>query len=180
MVRIISTKLQPPQPEVDTDRELADHDLKYLVDFLSTSRSTRYELIERPDEKVQGRPAPDYLLRESPTGRIIAVEHTLLMDEDVQRSVARRMKAGAEIVTVGPKTIDPREIGQALHEAVARKLARGQLNGVAADERILLMRNRIFATAKTYLGAQLNFTFGDRTGIDSAYLIASRHLLELW
>ena len=180
MAHIVFNKLQSPQPEADTERELADHDLEFLLDFLASNRGTTYKLIERPDENTSGQPAPDYLLLESPVERIIAVEHTLLMDEDLQRAISRRTKAGAEILMVGPKTIDPQANGIALEEAVARKLGRGQLHGVEANERILLVRNRIMGTEKTYLRARPNFPSEDRVGVDSGYLIASRHLLKLW
>ena len=180
MARIIFNKMRPCQPNSGTQQDLVDHDLAFLVDFLSTNRGAKYTLLERPDENTSDKPAPDYLLQESPTQRIIAVEHTLLMDQDLQGAIARRIKAGAGVVTVGFKTINPQEIGLALQEAVARKLARGQLTGVEADERILLVQNRLICSEETFEEAQLDFSTSDRDGVDSAYLIAFRHLLELW
>ena len=177
LIRVVFDKPLPPQPDVETEKELADHDLLFLIRYLSRSRGTTYKLLERPDEQQSELPAPDYLIYESPSGHMIAIEHTLRMKEDQQAAIARLFKAGAEIVMGLPKGIDPVQHGQALEIAVRRKLARGQLQNARADERILLLHNRLMGTHKTYLRAPVHFSHHDKAGVDHAYLIASRRLL---
>ena len=180
MLRVVFDGLRHPQPDTDLVRELADHDLRFLISYLSDSRDTTYSLSGRPDEEQSERPAPDYLIRESPSGRVIAIEHTLLMQQDLQAAIARRIKEGAKAVATCWRAIDPAEIGQALEIAVKRKLARGQLQNIDADERILLIHNRMISTEETYLEASVHFSHQDKSGIDHAYLIVSSRLLELW
>ena len=180
LIRIVFDRLLPPQPDVNTDKELADHDLQFLISYLSRRRGTTYKLLERPDEQQSERPAPDYLICESPSGHTIAIEHMLLMKEDQQAAIARLFKAGAEVVMGRPKGIDPAEHGQALEIAVRRNLARGQLQNARAEERILLVHNRLMGTDKTFLQARVHFSHHNKAGVDHAYLIASRRLLGLW
>ena len=126
-VEIVYDGIQPQSPELASAKQLIDLDVAFLLRYLTESRGTRYKLTERPDELERQRPAPDYLIQEQPSGRVIAIEHTQLMREDLQRAFARRVKAGAGIVTYGPVTINPHDNALALMAAVRRKLARGQL-----------------------------------------------------
>jgi len=63
---------------------------------------------------------------------------------------------------------------------VTRKLSRGQLLAVQADERVLLLRNRLIATARTFLNAGISFDGIDKRGVDHVFLIVSSRLLQLW
>lgn len=159
---------------------MADLDLQFLLGHLSEIRGTHYKLIERPDEQQRQTPAPDYLIQEQPTGKVIAIEYTQLMQEDLQRATARALKAGAGMVMYGPVRIDPQKIASALMVAIKRKLARGQLQNTEADERILLVYNRIMGTERTYQRANPRFTSNDTAGIDHTFLIADRRLFQVW
>ena len=180
MAKIVFDEPQKPQPQTDDEDDLADHDLEYLLKYLARSRSKSYELLERPDRAERSGVAPDYLVREIESGRIIAVERTLLMKEDLQAANARLIRRGADAIIVGPTKIDPQEIADHLALAVERKISRGQLLAVKANERVLLLRNRLLATASTFLRADIRFRRTGEAGVDHAYLIASSRLLELW
>ena len=171
---------QALQPVTDDERLLADHDVGYLLAYLQQQRHEAYELVERPDERERQRAAPDYLFREKRSRRLVAIERTQLMRQDLQAEKARLLKMGAGVILIGPKHIDPVEEGEFLKWAIAQKVRRGQLNGIDADERILLLRNRLLATENTYLRSGIRFAAADKQGVDHCYLIARRWLLELW
>lgn len=180
MMRLVFDQTQPPQPQPASERDLADHDLEYLLSYLSHLRGESYEIIARPDEDERGGVAPDYTVREVNSGGVIAVELSLLMKEDLQAAAASLIKQGANVIIIGPQTINPQEIAGGLTRAVERKLSRGQLLAVQADERILLLRNRLIATERTFLRAGISFDGIDTRGVDHAYLIASSRLIQLW
>lgn len=176
----VFNKTQPQCPEWATVQDMVDLDVKFLLSYLREVRNTKYVLLDRPDDRQRSEPAPDYLFKERPTGNVLAVEHTYLMQEDLEAAIARAVKGGAGIVMYGPKTINPEENAIALMAAVRRKLGKGQLQNAVADERILLVHSRILGTEKTYLRANPRFTSVDKAGIDHAFLIASSRLLGMW
>jgi len=178
--RIVFQQKQAAQPLTNDERLLADHDVDYLLAYLQQQRHEAYELVERPDERERQRAAPDYLFREKGSGRLVAIERTQLMRQDLQAAKARLLKMGADVIVIGPKHIDPVEESRFLKWAITQKVCRGQLQGVAADERILLLRNRLLATENTFLRSGIRFADADKNGVDHCYLIAGRRLLELW
>jgi hypothetical protein len=180
VTRLVFDEKQRPQPRTDQEQVLSDHDVQYLLRFLAQSRNESYELVGRPDERERQRPAPDYLFREKGSGRLIAIERTQLLREDLQAAKARHIKMGAGAVVIGPVEIDPGEVATFLVQAIARKIERGQLREAEANERILLIRNRILATAYTFLRYPIRFVDADECGVDHTYLIASSQLLQLW
>lgn len=180
MIRRVCDERQEPQPHTNDKRVLADHDLKFLLKCLAQSRGQEYELIDRPDEVRRDTAAPDYLVREKGSGRLVAIERTQLIEEDFQAAKARLVKRGASFIMTGLTQIDPYETAALLLLAIVRKTERGQLHGIEADERILLIRNRRLATAQTFLRTHIRFSEADRGDVDHAYLIASSQLLELW
>lgn len=178
--QVVFAKLQERQPDTDEERDLADHDLSFLLDHLAESRGESYELVARPDEEQRQGRAPDYLVLERKSQRRIAIERTQLMEQDLQAAKARLIKGGAAAIIIGAKAIDPVAVAELLARAIAEKIARGQLGTVSADEKILLVRNRILATARTFLQGPIRFPGTCRDEVDHAFLIASRQLLELW
>ncbi len=58
-VHLAFNERQAPQPDTDSEQELADHDLAYLLLYLAQSRGESYKLLERPDELLRNAPAPD-------------------------------------------------------------------------------------------------------------------------
>jgi hypothetical protein len=180
VTRLVFEERQAPQPECGNEEELAHHDLEYLLAYLSRSRSERYELVERPDRVRRTGVAPDYLVREIRSGRLIAVERAQLMKEDLQAAKARLIRDGANAIVVGPADISPQKIAEHLVRVIERKISRGQLLAVSADERILLLRNRLLATARTFLDAEVRFDKAARHGVDHTYVIASSLLVQIW
>ena len=94
--RIVFQTLQDPQPFANTERDLADHDAEYLLKFLEESNHESYTLEARPEEQGHSTSAPDYLFRETETGRQVAVEHSLLREEELQADKGLRVRAGDE------------------------------------------------------------------------------------
>ena len=119
-------------------------------------------------------------MRDLRSGRSILVERTQLMREDVQAAIERIMSSGANAIIQGPQRIQPDEVATHLVSIVARKISRGQLRSLAADERILLVRNRLLATMQTFLWSSVSFKKSDRQSVDHAFLIASSQLAMLW
>lgn len=176
--RLVFDKLQRLPPEAYGDQQLADHDLKYLLKFFSQSRSESYKLLERPDEQERTKAAPDYIVRELASGRLIAIERTQLMKQDVAAAIDRLIKGGADFFWGPPISGD---IGKLLHDDVVRKIARGQLNNADVDERILLIRNRLGGISlKTFQLARAQFTDNEKGGVDHCYIIVWSQLLKLW
>ncbi len=171
---------QAAQPDADHDWTLADHDLDYLCGFLATLRGQTYELLMRPDITIRNASAPDYLVLENPSSRRIAVEHTRFMDQTRQATKAGMLRQGAGTIVDGPRSIDPFAVCDALAQFLERKLGRTQASGIAADERILLIRNRVLATSRTFASVSLPLSTPARVAVDHCYLIASSQLLELW
>lgn len=178
---VVFSQRQPPLPEADDEQDLADHDLKYLLKYLALSRQKSYVLRERPDEQERNKAAPDYIVQEMGSKRLIAIERTQLLKQDAETTIARLMNGGADVVVGMWGKVNPNNIAQILAEALARKIARGQLHNVNADERILLIRNGLpLATEKTFSRVSIPFDDKERGMVDHAYLIASSRLLELW
>jgi hypothetical protein len=179
-MRLVCAQVQDPQPLTNRERDLADHDVKFLLSYLAHERGTTYRTLARPDERERNKPAPDYLFLEFPSQRRVAVEHAKLMRRDLQRTKARAVKAGALAVMEGPRAIDPGEVVVFLEQFLAQKIGRGQLGEVQADERIILLRNRLLATARTFMEAPVLLPPVERGPVDHAFLIASRKLLQIW
>jgi hypothetical protein len=173
-------KIQPPCSERATQQEMANLDVEFLLCHLRKARNSEYEFLGNPDEQQRQQPASDCLYKEQLTGRIIAIEHTRLIQEDLQARFARAIKAGAGVIMYGPKAIVPEDNARALVTAIKQKLARRQLQNTQADERILLVDNRIMGTERTYLEANPLFSPADMEGVDHAFLIASSRLFKIW
>ena len=178
--KVVFGKLQERQPDTDDERDLADHDLSFLLDHLAESRSESYELVARPDEEERQGRAPDYLVLERKSQRRIAIERTLLMEQELQAAKARLIKGGAAAIVIGARAVDPVAVAELLSRVIAEKIAHGQLGAVRADEKILLVRNRVMATARTFLQGPVRFPTTCRDEVDHAFLIAGRQLLMLW
>ena len=178
--RVIYDQLQKDQPEDGTELDLADHDLGYVCEFLSQSRGQAYEIVGRPDTHNRASSAPDYLVREDPSNRVIAVEHTRFMDQHLQAAKARLIRQGADVILIAPQSIDAQLVCSTLGSFLARKLARGQAASVRADERWLIVRNRALASHRTFLSANIQLPVRAIQGVDHCYLIASRRLLAIW
>ena len=159
-------------------QEPEDRDLQYLLSYLQRSRSQSYQILERPDTITRNSVAPDFLVMEKPSGRRLAVEHTQLVSSDLQAAKARLLRAGAVIVP--GTTVEREAIASHLDEALDKKVKKGQLLAIEADERILLVHNHLIAPALSFLRASLNFPDRRVASVDHAYLIASRMLIELW
>ena len=176
--RLVWEERQPPQPAVDDQQVLVDHDLKYLLRYLEQSRYRDYRIVSRPDQELRNEVAPDYLVEEVGSGRRIAVEHSQLMNQDMQAGIARGLKQGHELIMISGK-IDPGRVATLALDAINRKISKGQLIKASANERVLLLRNRLRASRNSFLRIN-DWGMIDPKGIDHAYLLAGSNLIELW
>ncbi len=177
--RIVFPTLQDPQPFADTERDLADHDTEYLLKFLEESNQESYTLEARPEERGHNTSAPDYLFRETGTGRQIAVEHALLREEELQMEKGRRAKAGDESFRPPWRSLSPSQIGALLWTLIRRRMERSQLLEVGADIYVLLLRNRLDANLDAFLQVSVPVDFREASAIDHVYVMVRGQLVEL-
>ena len=177
--RIVFQTRQTSQPYTDSDDDLEDHDADYLRQFLESSRRETYTLEERPDRRNRNSPAPDYLFRENGSGLLFAVERSVLIHEDQQAEMAHRLKAGHDLLVIPWNALSPKELDKLLWTVIERKLSRGQLLGVDADVRILLLRNRLDANLDTYLGVSMPLELRRNSAVDHIFVIVRGQLVEL-
>ena len=157
--RIVFQTLQDPQPFANSERDLADHDAEYLLKFLEESNQESYSLEARPEERGHSTSAPDYLFRETGTGRQVAVEHSLLGEEELQPEKGRRAKAGDESLTPLWRNLSPNQIGELLWTLIKRRMERTQPLEVGADIYVLLLRNRLDVNSDAFLQVSIPVRF---------------------
>lgn len=75
LIRVLDCYEQDEQPMSNSEDELVQCDLKYLLDYLSVHRHTSYRIEIRPDVEDRQSTQPDYLVKETKTGALIAIEH---------------------------------------------------------------------------------------------------------
>ncbi len=74
--RIVFHTLQDPQPFTNSERDLADHDAKYLLRFLEESNNETYSLEARPEERGRNTsPLTTCFVRPGPGGRSLSSTH---------------------------------------------------------------------------------------------------------
>ena len=125
--RVVFQTLQDPQPFTNSEGDLADHDAEYLLKFLEESNDASCSSEARPEERGHSTPAPDYLLRETGTGKQIAVERSVLRDEELQMEKSRRVRAGDESFSPLWRNLSPSQIGDLLWALIERRMERSQL-----------------------------------------------------
>ncbi len=177
--RIVFQTLQDPQPFANSERDLADHDAEYLLKVLEESKDESYSLEARPEERGHNTPAPDYLFRETGTGRQVAVEHSLLREEELQTEKGRRAEAGDESFRPPWRSLSPNQIGELLWTLIKRRMERSQLSEVGADIYVLLLRNRLDANLDAFLQVSIPVDFREASAIDHVYVIVRGQLVEL-
>ncbi len=177
--RIVFDTLQDPQPFANSERDLADHDAEYLLKFLEKSNHESYSLEARPEEQGHNTSTPDYLFREAGTGRQIAVEHSLLREEELQTEKGRREKAGDESFRPLWRNLSPNHIAELLWTLIKRRMERSQLLEVGADIYVLLLRNRLDANLDAFLQVSIPVDFSEASAIDNVYVIVRGQLVEL-
>ncbi len=177
--RIVFQTLQDPQPFTNSERDLADHDAAYLLKFLEESNNESYSLEVRPEERGHSTSAPDYLFRETGTGRQIAVEHSLLREEELQAEKGRREKAEDESFRPLWRSLSPIQIGELLWALIKRRMERSQLSEVGADTYVMLLRNRLDADLDAFLQVSIPVDFREASAIDHVYVIVRGQLVEL-
>ncbi len=177
--RIVFQTLQDPQPFANSERDLADHDAEYLLKFLEESNHESYSLEARPEERGHNTSAPDYLFRETGSGRQVAVEHSLLREEELQTEKGRRAEAGNESYAPLWRNLSPNQIGELLWTLIKRRMERSQLLEVGADIYVLLLRNRLDANLDAFLQVSIPVDFREASAIDHVYVIVRGQLVEL-
>ena len=177
--RVVFQTPQDTQPFANSERDLADHDAEYLLKFLEESNHESYSLEARPEERGHNTSAPDYLFRETGTGRQVAVEHSLLREEELQAEKGRRVRAGDESFAPLWRSLSPSQIGELLWALIKRRMERSQLLEVGADIYVLLLRNRLDANLDAFLQVSIPVDFREASAIDHVYVIVRGQLVEL-
>ena len=168
---------QAAQPQTNSERELADFDVRYVVAYLSARDNRRYVLGGRPDEEERSARASDYLYRPPDGGTTLAIEHVKLMDQSEQMATARSVRACG--ISVRWLSSEDKRLQAAL-TALLRKLRKGQLPATDADRRILVARDRIPVSEAALGRLQLSGLFSPTSGVDEAYLVSHRRLWRMW
>ena len=176
--QVVFQTFQDPQPFTNSERDLADHDSAYLVKFLEESNSESYSLEVRPEGRERTTPSPDYMLREASTGRQVAVEHSVLREEELQTEKSRRLRADESFRPLW-RSLSPGQIGELLWALIKRRMERSQLMEVGADIYVLLLRNRLDANLDAFLQVAVPIDLRESSAIDHVYVIVRGQLVEL-
>jgi len=180
-VKLVDCPKQGNQPWADTEDELVEFDVKYLLDCLGKLRGTSYHVVRRPDVEERHLPQPDYVAQESETGALLAIEHARFFEsQDARKAEARVVKRyGGLLKWLAMPS--PKQLGKRLTEFFHEKLAKGQLADFGHCERILLARNRWSGVSiGHFLKAEPYFNLSQLIDCDHFYMIADKRLVEVF
>ena len=180
-MKLVDCPEQGNQPWADTEDELVEFDVKYLLDCLGKLRGTSYHVVRRPDVEERHLPQPDYVAQESETGALLAIEHARFFEsQDTRKAEARIVKRSGILVRWLNKP-SPKQLGERLTEFFHEKVAKGQLADFGHCERILLARNRWSdAGINRFLEVEPYFEHNDQATCDHFYIVVSKRLIQVF
>ena len=168
-----------------------------LMEYLGKQRGVEYELLAEPDKSDRSKPAADYVYTESGSGKLVAIEYTEWTDPQEAEAEAvltkgKRLRQGVkanvrplemekeQVGFVSPARVFPDDFAQLDHFIVS-KIKRGQLRNMKADERILLIYDAIFASARAFRRYHSKISASDQGGVDHAFIIVEqRQVFQIW
>ena len=111
----------------NSEDELVAFDMIYLLDCLAVHRHTSYNIERRPDVEDRESPQPDYLVKETKTGALLAIEHARFFESQGTREKEARVvkRSGGLIKPVNSSS--PQQLGERLSEFFDQKMAKDQL-----------------------------------------------------
>lgn len=180
-VKLINYAKQASQPMADSEEELVEFDVKYLIECLSHVRNISYSVVQRPDVIERNAPHPDYLVKDSQTGNLVAIEYARFFESQESRE--------HEAVAVKSRGIymgfinfpPPEQLGERLSAFFGDKLRKGQFAEFGDCERILLARNRWGGISiERFLQCEPDFNPSKRDDCDHFYLIVQGQLIEVF
>ncbi|MBW1739406.1 MAG: hypothetical protein JRJ69_18265 [Deltaproteobacteria bacterium] len=180
-MRVLDCLEQGEQPMNSSEDELVEFDMKYLLDCLALHRHTSYNLERRPDVEDRQSPQPDYLVKETKTGALLAIEHARFFEsQETREKEARVVKRSGGLIK--PLNFSsPQQLGERLSEFFDQKMAKDQLVNFNNAERILLARNRWSGLRSAhFLKAEPYFKPSEPEKCDHFYIIVSKQLVEIF
>ena len=180
-MKLLDCPEQGDQPVSDSEDELVEFDVKYLLDCLGKLRGTSYRVVRQPDVEERHLPQPDYLAEESKTGALLAIEHARFFEsQEARQAEALKVKRFGGLMKF-LKTPSPKQLGERLSEFFVDKVAKGQLANFNHCERILLARNRWSdARSNHFLQAEPYFELRKPVTCDHFYIIVSKRLIQVF
>ena len=165
----------------NSEDELVKFDMKYLLDCLAVHRHTSYKIERRPDMEDRQSPQPDYLVKDTKTGALIAIEHARFFEsQETREKEARVVKRSGGLI----KWLNipfPQQLGEHLSGFFDQKMAKGQLVNFNNAERILLARNRWSGLRSAhFVKAESYFKPSEPEKCDHFYIIVSKQLVEIF
>ena len=180
-MRLLDCAEQGGQPPSQSEDELVEFDVKYLVRCLGTDRCTSYRLIKRPDVEERHSPQPDYLAEETETGASLVIEHARFFESQESREAEARKLRRSDILISWLRTPSAQQLGERLSEFADHKLGKGQFSNFKHAERILLARNRWSGVRiERFLKAEPYFELRQPAGCDHFHIIVSKRLVEVF
>ena len=180
-MKLINCSEQDNQPMADSEEELVEFDVNYLIKCFNQVRNVCYSIVERPDVRERNMHRPDYLIKDNQTGELVAVEYARFFESQDKRehvAVAVKKGGGHAAYINFPNDV---ELGKRLSEFFDDKLSKSQFAGFSDCERILLVRNRWGGIGiKRFLAAEPYFKPLRRGDCDHFYIIAARQLIEVF
>ena len=146
--QVVFQTLQEPQPFTNSERDLADHDVEYLIEFMQFGGES-FSVDPHPERRDPTSPAPDYLMRAADTESVVTVEHSVLREEELQNEKSRRERHD-ESFRPPWRSLAPAQIGELLGALIRRRIERSKLLDVNADGYVLLFRNRLDANLDAF------------------------------
>ncbi len=174
---VVFQTLQEPQPFTNSERDLADHDVAYLIKYLEFSGGP-YSVEPHLETQDPTRVGPDYVLRGVDTGGVVAVEHSVLREEELQTEKSRRERLDKSFRPLW-RSLAPAQIGDLLGALIRRRIERSKLLEVNADGSVLLFRNRLDANLDAFTEVSIPVDLREASAIDHVYVIVRGQLVEL-
>lgn len=180
-MKVLECPEQGEQPQSNSEDELVEFDVKYLLDCLASYRGTSYDIEKRPDIEDRHSPQPDYLAKETASGALVAIEHVRFFESQKTRKTMARIVRRAGILVEWLNTPSSQQLGERLSEFFEQKMAKGQLANFDNAEKILLARNRWSGLSiDHFLEAEPYFKLGEPVNCDHFYIIVKKRLIEVF
>ena len=180
-MKLLDCPKQGEQPQSNSEDELVELDVKYLLDCLAIHRGISYVLERRPDVEDRHSPQPDYLAKETTTGALLAIEHARFFESQKTREAVARVVKQAGILIGRLNFPSPQQLGERLSEFFDQKMAKGQLVDFNSAERTLLARNRWSGLRSDhFLKAAPYFKPSEPVKCDHFYIIVWNQLVEVF
>ena len=177
-MRLAARQIEAPAPQARGPDARAPYDIAFFLSFLVENRSVTYEPLSVPGARHESSAVQTFLLNEAGRDKRLALERLELTATHFEEARARLESRGS-IVKSSSFQLHKRDFAILLEEALATILGKSHLLAVSADERVLLIRNRLTGVDETtFLWAPISTP--ERSCIDHLYLIVRGRLLECW